>query len=591
MIANYDDLASQRLGERLNRWGSGAPDWETARSCAALVRQFSLRTSEMHKRLGLPLIVATLGGTGTGKSTLINALLGAEVVKGGKQRPTTELPFLVCRPEINPELCGIDTKGMILEKRDLPALDRLILIDCPDPDTTENEELCETNLARLRAVMPLCDVIIVTGTQQKYRSRKVAEELFEAAPGARLIFVQTHADRDSDIREDWAKALESQYETGHIFFIDSSAAISAQNESRPLDPEFADLRRLLTRELNEESAIRIRQANYLDLFEETLERCGEKIESQWPSVRKLQEQLDRERERLGTQLAETMRNELIRDRRFWEMKLVQRVASQWGYSPFSLVLRMYQSLGMIASGALLARVRSLPQLAAWGVFEGVRSFKNWADSKRLKQSPGASLQSFWDDGNLRESALILAGFTQDAGLPGESCVPEHVIEESNTAGEAFVGDVSLELDRICNKLADARINIPTRILYESLFGAMLIFLLSRPAYNFFYESLFVEGAEIWPLSSYLVSLFWLLLWSVVLLGMFIFSLRGGLDRQINETAAKWNKIEAMRFLFGKLDSSIEKVIEFRNEHEAIREQLETVNLVGKKLDKRLGRRK
>src|SRR5271155_1122808 len=52
-----------------------------------------------------------------------------------------------------------------------------------------------------------------TTTQQKYRSARVAEELAAAAPGARLVFVQTHADQDADIRNDWRQTLDPRYQT------------------------------------------------------------------------------------------------------------------------------------------------------------------------------------------------------------------------------------------------------------------------------------------------------------------------------------------------------------------------------------------
>ncbi len=66
------------------------------------------------------------------------------------------------------------------------------------------------NLARLRAILPKCDVLLVTATQQKYRSARVADELAAAAPGVHLVFVQTHADTDADIREDWRHMLEME---------------------------------------------------------------------------------------------------------------------------------------------------------------------------------------------------------------------------------------------------------------------------------------------------------------------------------------------------------------------------------------------
>ena len=165
-------------------------------------------------RLESPLVVATLGGTGTGKSSLLNALVGAEVVATGRARPTTSRAALVCRPDTSPAMLGIEAASVEVVERDLPALRNLVLIDCPDPDTTEDQEAPGTNLARLRPVLAHCDVLLVTTTQQKYRSARVSDELAAAAPGARLVFVQTHAGDDEDIRPDWQRMLDGRYARG-----------------------------------------------------------------------------------------------------------------------------------------------------------------------------------------------------------------------------------------------------------------------------------------------------------------------------------------------------------------------------------------
>ena len=88
-------------------------------------------------------------------------------------------------------------------------------------------------------------MLLVTATQQKYRSARVAEELAAAAAGARLVFVQTHADAEDDIRDDWRAVLADQYAAGHIFFIDSLSALADAQQNRQPRGEFAQLVDLL----------------------------------------------------------------------------------------------------------------------------------------------------------------------------------------------------------------------------------------------------------------------------------------------------------------------------------------------------------
>jgi energy-coupling factor transporter ATP-binding protein EcfA2 len=263
LLAEVDALVAE-----LRLWAEHAPDWPPARACQALVRRLAERADTLRVRLEAPLIVATLGGTGTGKSTLVNALVGAEVTSAGHLRPTTRQPVLICSPRITPQALGIDPDSVQLVQRDLPALRDIVLLDCPDPDTTESIDGDGTNLARLRALLPHCDVLLVTSTQQKYRSARVASELAAAAHGARLVFVQTHADRDDDVREDWRRALAEEYAVGEVFLVDSLAALADAQTGQPPRGDFARLVDLLTRQLAGTAGRRIRRANFLDLADE-----------------------------------------------------------------------------------------------------------------------------------------------------------------------------------------------------------------------------------------------------------------------------------------------------------------------------------
>src|SRR5258708_792641 len=222
MLAQVDELV-----DRLKTWAQAEPAWQPLQHCRALVRRLLARVQTLRIRLEAPLIVATFGGTGTGKSALVNALVGCECTRSGRERPTTTRPVLLAHPHTELELVGLPLDDFEVTRVDAPLLRDVVLIDCPDPDTTESETN-GSNLARLHHLLPFCDVLLYTATQQKYRSARVGDELAQAATGCRLVFVQTCADIDADIREDWLKQLEGRYQVPEIFFVDSLSALRDQ---------------------------------------------------------------------------------------------------------------------------------------------------------------------------------------------------------------------------------------------------------------------------------------------------------------------------------------------------------------------------
>lgn len=570
LLAEVDSLA-----EALQRWADAAPDWQPARSCRALVGRLGERTESMRVRLEAPLVVATLGGTGTGKSALVNALVGAEVTETGRSRPTTRRPALVCRPDLTPKMLGIDAASVQLVQQDLPALANLVIIDCPDPDTTEETEASGTNLARLRQILPHCDVLLITTTQQKYRSARVAQELATAAGGARLVFVETHADVDQDIRDDWRQVLEDQYTTGHIFLVDSLAALADAQNGRVPRGEFAGLLDLLTRQLAGTVPVRIRRANFLDLVSETLDACQRRIEEGMPAVRQLEDAVQHERSRLAAQLAGQMRAELLASRRQWENRLIGKIASRWGFSPFALVLRVFQGLGGLVSGALLLRARTPAQLALWGALESARSWQKYRSRRRADRSADRAVAGCWDQTELRSAAVVIDGYTAEAGLDRQAATVETITAEATDAGQTFVANVSGQLESLLGRVAEPHTGWFTRWRYELLLGAMLVLCLVRPAKNFFYDSL-VSQADPYGLDFYLVSLFWLVLWCVLLIWSFTSRLRRGLNREIDQLAQGWNNPKPAEGIFSRLEAHCRRIDRFGDELQRLQQHVATL---------------
>jgi energy-coupling factor transporter ATP-binding protein EcfA2 len=68
------------------------------------------------RETGSPVLVALVGSTGAGKSTLVNSIVGAQVSNTGVRRPTTNSPVLACHP---------DDVGWFAENVFLPTVPRV----------------------------------------------------------------------------------------------------------------------------------------------------------------------------------------------------------------------------------------------------------------------------------------------------------------------------------------------------------------------------------------------------------------------------------------------------------------------------------
>lgn len=588
LLAEIDTLV-----EDLRAWAESAPGWEPARTAQALIRRLLERVEGIRIKLDAPLVVATLGGTGTGKSALLNALLGQEVLPTGLIRPTTCRPTLLCRPDISPEMLGILPSSVEVFHRELPVLADLVLIDCPDPDTSESPEEAASNLARLRQILPYCDVILITGTQQKYRSGRVAEELARAATGARLIFVQTHADQDKDIRDDWQKVLQPEYAVSRIFLIDSLQALDDVRSGRTHQPEIQELLDLLTRRLSGSAASRIRRANLLDLTAEALHRCGEKIRERMGSVKAFQGALYDRREKFLRELFSHLAKELQSNQRYWENRLLSEVLARWGSSPWSWVLRIYQSLGMVVVGLF---GRRLPVPAPWLVWGAVGGWQWWR-RRQTHRSVEQRLQALrsvgWDPSQVRQAGVELQGYAFQAGLDPELGRLENLLEDAQKSVEQWMTDLTAQWEENLRGQADRHSRWPVRLFYDCLFLTPIVLILYRLAKNYFWDSWLdpTPDSSLYGMDFYLGSVFWLFVWAVLLIWVFLYRLRRGFSRQMLVWIGQRKGQSAFDGLFSQWEEVCQKIERFSEDLKRLQDRVERMrrNLAGP--EDRLSRRR
>src|SRR4051812_29243233 len=112
------------------------------------------------------LVVMLMGGTGVGKSTLLNALAGGPVAQASFTRPTTRDPVVYYHESVKPDRFDPALRHCRLVPHDRPELQQKVIVDTPDLDSND-----VANRDKLKALLPVADVVLYVGSQEKYHDR------------------------------------------------------------------------------------------------------------------------------------------------------------------------------------------------------------------------------------------------------------------------------------------------------------------------------------------------------------------------------------------------------------------------------------
>jgi hypothetical protein len=167
----------------------------------------------LRRRLGLTdrtVVVAIAGGTGSGKSSLLNALAGRDLAATGPRRPTTERAMVALPDESEAGLIVMLDQLGIDRSVTAGLPERLALIDLPDTDSTVEE-----HRRVVEGLFPHLDLVIWVVDPEKYHDRVWHEQWLRPYSHLheRFRFVLNQADRLSpdevtDITVDLTAVLE-----------------------------------------------------------------------------------------------------------------------------------------------------------------------------------------------------------------------------------------------------------------------------------------------------------------------------------------------------------------------------------------------
>ena len=190
--------ASTSLEDALASGGAQLPEAPAARAHTVVTK-----VAERTALVGGHTVVALAGATGSGKSSLFNALVGGDVATVGARRPTTSSPTAAVwgNEPAGPLLdwLGVATRhhvaGDTTVEGVVGSLDGLVLLDLPDFDSREMSHRVEAE-----RVLDLVDVFVWVTDPQKYADARLHDDYVSALAthDAVTVVVLNQVDRLSD---------------------------------------------------------------------------------------------------------------------------------------------------------------------------------------------------------------------------------------------------------------------------------------------------------------------------------------------------------------------------------------------------------
>jgi hypothetical protein len=209
-------------------------------------------------------------------------------------------------------------------------------------------------------------------------------------------------------------------------------------------------------------------------------------------------------------------------------------------------------------------------MALIGAMQGAR----WVKSKVEENDADSTLERLASfgiaDQQLQEARMVVSGYVHSAGIQAEDFSDRRDLSAlrrraAQVEGQ-FLGDARRAIDQLIEELAEQHCTKLIQYRYEGLFLLYVTFLIGRVGYNFFWSSFLAPilgaRAEAEPLLAvdfYIPAVLFLVLWSGLLVMIFIWNLRQGLSERIYQLAQSMVETRISEGLFPALEATCHEI--------------------------------
>ena len=269
------------MTEELLQFDAGVRTWADA------ARQAGLLNADSHAQLlqgsqdtpeslfdaasQRPLVVALFGGTGVGKSTLMNRLAGEAVARTSVERPTSRNVTLYHHETVQVNLLAgrLPVERIQTRTHGNDAYRSVVWIDMPDYDSID-----QTNRELVTEWLPHIDMLVYVVSPERYRDDQGWRLLQEHGNEHAWVFVINHWDRGNPRQRDDFQSLlsETGIENPYLFCTDSSS-----DADKPNGDEFETLQQTVLEFANRKTIEQLQTHGVLVRVESASQRLRDGI--------------------------------------------------------------------------------------------------------------------------------------------------------------------------------------------------------------------------------------------------------------------------------------------------------------------------